>query len=420
MSEERASFLFTSESVTEGHPDKLCDQVSDAILDAILAKEVELQSKGYVSPSGMPADVNQVRCACETMATTGMVIVSGEIRTQAYVDVPTIVRDVVRSIGYDRAKYGFDCETCGVMNAIKEQSADIAMGVDQSYEAQHGQAADDTDKTGAGDQGMVFGYACNETKTLMPLPIYLAHRLSERLTAVRKDGICPSLRPDGKTQVSVRYEDGVPTQVEKVLISTQHAEDISIDELRAQLIEHVIDPVFNAECVTRAADMDIYVNPTGRFVIGGPMGDVGLTGRKIIVDTYGGMGRHGGGAFSGKDCTKVDRSAAYAARWVAKNVVAAGLADRCEVQIAYAIGMAHPVSVMVETFGTNHVPESSIEQAVGSVFDLRPGAIISRLDLRRPIYRLTSNYGHFGRELPEFTWEKCDRVDELKAACGLA
>lgn len=420
MSEECASFLFTSESVTEGHPDKLCDQVSDAILDAILAKEIELQSKGYVSPSGMPADVNQVRCACETMATTGMVIVSGEIRTQAYVDVPTIVRDVVRSIGYDRAKYGFDCETCGVMNAIKEQSADIAMGVDQSYEAQHGQAADDTDKTGAGDQGMVFGYACNETKTLMPLPIYLAHRLSERLTAVRKDGTCPFLRPDGKTQVSVRYEDGVPTQVEKVLISTQHAEDISIDELRAQLIEHVIDPVFNAECVTRAADMDIYVNPTGRFVIGGPMGDVGLTGRKIIVDTYGGMGRHGGGAFSGKDCTKVDRSAAYAARWVAKNVVAAGLADRCEVQIAYAIGMAHPVSVMVETFGTNHVPESNIEQAVGSVFDLRPGAIISRLDLRRPIYRLTSNYGHFGRELPEFTWEKCDRVDELKAACGLA
>ena len=420
MSEERASFLFTSESVTEGHPDKLCDQVSDAILDAILAKEIELQAKGYVSPSGSPADVNQGRCACETMATTGMVIVSGEIRTQAYVDVPAIVRDVVRSIGYDRAKYGFDCETCGVMNAIKEQSADIAMGVDQSYEAQHGQAADDTDKTGAGDQGMVFGYACNETKTLMPLPIYLAHRLSERLTAVRKDGTCPFLRPDGKTQVSVRYENGVPTQVEKVLVSTQHAEDVDIETLREALIEHVIDPVFDAEGVTRAADMDIYVNPTGRFVIGGPMGDVGLTGRKIIVDTYGGMGRHGGGAFSGKDCTKVDRSAAYAARWVAKNVVAAGLADRCEVQIAYAIGMAHPVSVMVETFGTNHVDESKIEHAVKTVFDLRPGAIISRLDLRRPIYQLTSNYGHFGRELPEFTWEKCDRVDELKAACGMA
>ena len=420
MSEERASFLFTSESVTEGHPDKLCDQVSDAILDAILAKEIELQAKGYVSPSGSPADVNQVRCACEPMATTGMVIVSGEIRTQAYVDVPAIVRDVVRSIGYDRAKYGFDCETCGVMNAIKEQSADIAMGVDQSYEAQHGQAADDTDKTGAGDQGMVFGYACNETKTLMPLPIYLAHRLSERLTAVRKDGTCPFLRPDGKTQVSVRYENGVPTQVEKVLVSTQHAEDVDIETLREALIEHVIDPVFDAEGVTRAADMDIYVNPTGRFVIGGPMGDVGLTGRKIIVDTYGGMGRHGGGAFSGKDCTKVDRSAAYAARWVAKNVVAAGLADRCEVQIAYAIGMAHPVSVMVETFGTNHVDESKIEHAVKTVFDLRPGAIISRLDLRRPIYQLTSNYGHFGRELPEFTWEKCDRVDELKAACGMA
>ena len=420
MSEERASFLFTSESVTEGHPDKLCDQVSDAILDAILAKEIELQAKGYVSPSGMPADVNQVRCACETMATTGMVIVSGEIRTQAYVDVPAIVRDVVRGIGYDRAKYGFDCETCGVMNAIKEQSADIAMGVDESYEAQHGQAADDTDKTGAGDQGMVFGYACNETKTLMPLPIYLAHRLSERLTAVRKDGTCPFLRPDGKTQVSVRYENGIPTQVEKVLISTQHAEDIDIETLRAALIEHVIDPVFEAEGVTRASDMDIYVNPTGRFVIGGPMGDVGLTGRKIIVDTYGGMGRHGGGAFSGKDCTKVDRSAAYAARWVAKNVVAAGLADRCEVQIAYAIGMAHPVSIMVETFGTNHVSEASIEKAVKSVFDLRPGAIIARLDLRRPIYQLTSNYGHFGRELPEFTWEKCDRVEELRAACDMA
>ena len=417
MSEEHSSFLFTSESVTEGHPDKLCDQISDAILDAIISKESDLQAKGYISPSGQPADVNQVRCACETLATTGMVVVSGEIRTQAYVDVPGIVRDVIRDIGYNRAKFGFDCETCGVINAIKEQSADIAMGVDQSYEAQHGQAEDDTDKTGAGDQGMVFGYACNETKTLMPMPIYLAHRLSERLTAVRKNGTCPFLRPDGKTQVSVRYVDGVPTQVEKLLISTQHAEDTDIETLRKALIDNVINPVFADEGVKVADDLEILVNPTGRFVIGGPMGDVGLTGRKIIVDTYGGMGRHGGGAFSGKDCTKVDRSAAYAARWVAKNVVAAGLADRCEVQIAYAIGMAHPVSIMVETFGTNHVPVSAIENAVTTVFDLRPGAIIDRLDLRRPIYRLTSNYGHFGRELPEFTWEKCDRVDELKAAC---
>ncbi len=419
MSETKNSYLFTSESVTEGHPDKLCDQVSDAILDAILAKEIELQEKDYIDPSGQMADVNQVRCACETMATTGTIFVSGEIRTRAYVDVDTIVRDVVRSIGYDRAKYGFDCDTCGVLNAIHEQSADIAMGVDESYEVQHGEDTDETDKTGAGDQGMVFGYACNETKTLMPMPIYVAHRLSERLTLVRKNGTCPFLRPDGKTQVSVRYIDGKPTQVEKVLISTQHDVNVGIDELRAALIENVINPVFEAEGITAAPDMDIYVNPTGRFVIGGPLGDVGLTGRKIIVDTYGGMGRHGGGAFSGKDCTKVDRSAAYAARWVAKNVVAAGLADRCEVQIAYAIGMARPISVLVETFDTNHVEELKIEEAVNKVFDLRPGAIIEKLQLRRPIYRLTSNYGHFGRELPEFTWEKTDRVDELKAACGL-
>ena len=419
MTDVKNSYLFTSESVTEGHPDKLCDQVSDAILDAILAKEIELQEKGYVDPNGMTADVNQVRCACETMATTGTIIVSGEIRTRAYVDVDTIVRDVVRSIGYDRAKYGFDCDTCGVLNAIHEQSADIAMGVDESYEVQHGEDTDDTDKTGAGDQGMVFGYACNETKTLMPMPIYLAHRLAERLTSVRKNDVCTFLRPDGKTQVSVRYEDGKPTQVEKVLISTQHADGISVHMLREALIRNVINPVFKEEGVVAADDMEILVNPTGRFVIGGPLGDVGLTGRKIIVDTYGGMGRHGGGAFSGKDCTKVDRSAAYAARYVAKNVVAAELADRCEVQIAYAIGMAHPVSIMVETFGTNHVPEADIEAAVREVFDLRPGAIIEQLDLRRPIYRLTSNYGHFGRELPEFTWEKTDRVDALKAACNL-
>ncbi|MDD6651424.1 MAG: methionine adenosyltransferase [Eggerthellales bacterium] len=410
------SYLFTSESVTEGHPDKICDQISDAILDAILQKEIELSEAGYISPSGVPADPKNFRCACETMTSTGLVVVTGEIRTEAYVDVQQIVRDTVREIGYDRAKYGFDCETCGVINAIHEQSADIAMGVDQSYEAQHGQQADEIDLVGAGDQGMMFGYACNETSTLMPMPIYLAHRLSERLTAVRKDGTLDYLRPDGKTQVSVRYVNDKPVQVEKILISTQHAEEVGIDQIRADLIAHVINPVLEAEGVKVADDLEIFVNPTGRFVVGGPMGDAGLTGRKIIVDTYGGMGRHGGGAFSGKDCTKVDRSGAYAARWVAKNVVAAGLAERCEVQIAYAIGMAHPVSVMVETFGTNTVPNEKIEQAVAKVFDLRPGAIIRDLDLRRPIYKKTAAYGHFGRELPEFTWEHTDRADQLKAA----
>ena len=413
------SYLFTSESVTEGHPDKICDQISDAILDAILAKEIELAKAGYVSPNGVAANPENVRVACETMTSTGLVVVTGEIRTEAYVDVQDIVRRTVKEIGYDRAKYGFDCETCGVINAIHEQSADIAMGVDESYEAQHGQNVDEIDKVGAGDQGMMFGYACNETSTLMPMPIYLAHRLAERLTQVRKDGTLDYLRPDGKTQVSVRYVDNKPTQVEKVLISTQHAEEVGVDQIREDLIANVINPVFEAEGVTRAADMEIYVNPTGRFVVGGPMGDAGLTGRKIIVDTYGGMGRHGGGAFSGKDCTKVDRSAAYAARWVAKNVVAAGLADRCEVQLAYAIGMARPISVMVETFGTNHVPEADIEAAVDKVFDLRPGAIIRDLDLRRPIYRKTAAYGHFGRELPEFTWEATDRADALRKACGL-
>ncbi|MGN0046656.1 MAG: methionine adenosyltransferase [Eggerthellaceae bacterium] len=410
------SYLFTSESVTEGHPDKICDQISDAILDAILQKEIELSEAGYISPSGVLADPKNFRCACETMTSTGLVVVTGEIRTEAYVDVQQIVRDTVREIGYDRAKYGFDCETCGVINAIHEQSADIAMGVDQSYEAQHGQQADEIDLVGAGDQGMMFGYACNETSTLMPMPIYLAHRLSERLTAVRKDGTLDYLRPDGKTQVSVRYVNDKPVQVEKILISTQHAEEVGIDQIRADLIAQVINPVLEVEGVKVADDLEIFVNPTGRFVVGGPMGDAGLTGRKIIVDTYGGMGRHGGGAFSGKDCTKVDRSGAYAARWVAKNVVAAGLAERCEVQIAYAIGMAHPVSVMVETFGTNTVPNEKIEQAVAKVFDLRPGAIIRDLDLRRPIYKKTAAYGHFGRELPEFTWEHTDRADQLKAA----
>ena len=421
MAEECSTYLFTSESVTEGHPDKVCDQISDAVLDAILAKEIELAAAGYVAPSGQPADPAQVRVACETMATTGMVIVTGEIRTQAYVDVPAIVREVLRDIGYDRAKYGFDCDTCGVLNAIHDQSPDIAQGVDESWEAQHGlDEGDPYERVGAGDQGMMFGYACDETPTLMPMPVYLAHRLAERLTEVRKNGTRPLLRPDGKTQVSVRYEGGRPVHVEKVVVSTQHAEEIAHDELRAHIVENVVKPVLEREGVALADDAEIHVNPTGRFVVGGPMGDAGLTGRKIIVDTYGGMGRHGGGAFSGKDCTKVDRSAAYAARWVAKNVVAAGLAARCEVQVAYAIGMAKPVSVMIDTFGTNAVPEADIMAAVDATFDLRPGAIIDALDLRRPIYRLTAAYGHFGRELPEFTWERTDKADELRKACGLA
>ena len=420
MAEECSTYLFTSESVTEGHPDKVCDQISDAVLDAILAKEIELAAAGYVAPSGQPADPAQVRVACETMATTGMVIVTGEIRTQAYVDVPAIVREVLRDIGYDRAKYGFDCDTCGVLNAIHDQSPDIAQGVDESWEAQHGlDEGDPYERVGAGDQGMMFGYACDETPTLMPMPVYLAHRLAERLTEVRKNGTMPLLRPDGKTQVSVRYEGGRPVHVEKVVVSTQHAEEIAHDELRAQIVENVVKPVLEREGVALADDAEIHVNPTGRFVVGGPMGDTGLTGRKIIVDTYGGYGRHGGGAFSGKDCTKVDRSAAYAARWVAKNVVAAGLADRCEVELAYAIGVSKPLSIMVDTFGTAKVAEDKIVEAVEKTFDLRPGAIIRDLDLRRPIYEKTAAYGHFGREDADFTWEKTDRVEELKAACGL-
>ena len=411
-----SSYIFTSESVTEGHPDKICDQISDAVLDAILAKEIELAEQGYISPSGAPADPSAVRCACETMATTGMVLVTGEIRTQAYVDVQAIVREVLEDIGYNRAKYGFDATTCGVLNAIHDQSADIAQGVDQSFEAQKGEAEDSYSEIGAGDQGMMFGYACNETAELMPLPIYAAHRLSERLTKVRKEGTLPYLRPDGKTQVSVRYENDKPVGIDKIVVSTQHSEDIDPKQLREDIIEQVIAPVF-ADLDLSYEGAEIFINPTGRFVIGGPMGDAGLTGRKIIVDTYGGMGRHGGGAFSGKDCTKVDRSGAYAARWVAKNVVAAGLADRCEVQIAYAIGVARPVSIMIETFGTNHVPQEEIEAAVEKVFDLRPAAIIDALDLRRPIYRKTAAYGHFGRELPEFTWEHTNKVEDLKAAC---
>lgn len=418
--QEPTSFVFTSESVTEGHPDKIADQVSDAILDAILAKEAALEAAGYVDPNGVPASLEQVRCACETLVTTGSVIVSGEIRTQAYVDVQQIARDVIRRIGYDRAKYGFDCETCGVINMIHEQSSDIAQGVDESFDAQAGRTTDPLDLIGAGDQGMMFGYASNETATLMPMPHYLASRLAERLAEVRHNGTLPYLRPDGKTQVTVRYEDGRPVAVETIVISTQHAPEVEdMDVIKADMAEHVIAPVMEAARIPWEG-ASLYVNPTGRFVVGGPMGDTGLTGRKIIVDTYGGYGRHGGGAFSGKDCTKVDRSAAYAARWVAKNVVAAGLADRCEVELAYAIGVSYPLSIMVDTFGTAHVPESSIEEAVKKVFDLRPGAIIRDLDLRRPIFEKTAAYGHFGREDADFTWERTDRVDELRVACGLS
>ena len=420
MAEEHTSYLFTSESVTEGHPDKMCDQVSDAILDAMLAREAELEAEGYVSPSGAKAKLSDLRTAVETFTTTGIITVMGEVRTQAYIDIDRVVRDVVADIGYTDDSMGFNAATCAVANYIHPQSADIAQGVDESYEVQTGSATgeDAYDRIGAGDQGVMFGYACKETSTLMPLPIYLAHRLSERLTAVRKNGTLAYLRPDGKTQVTVRYIDDAPVAVEKVLISTQHAEDVDVATIKADLIEHVITPVFEAEGVTWEG-AEVYVNPTGRFVVGGPCGDTGLTGRKIIVDTYGGMGRHGGGAFSGKDCTKVDRSAAYAARWVAKNIVAADLADKCEIELAYAIGVAHPLSIYVNTFGTNKVPESAIEAAVSQVFDLRPAAIIDALDLRRPIYRLTSNYGHFGRELPEFTWEATNRTEELRAACGL-
>ena len=408
------SYLFTSESVTEGHPDKMADQISDAVLDAILEKEARLESEGYVAPNGKPARLADVRCACETFLTTGTVIVAGEIRTQSYVDVQKIARDTIRRIGYDRAKFGFDCETCGVINMIHEQSPDIAQGVDGDYA--RADAEDELERIGAGDQGMMFGYASDETSVLMPMPAYLAQRMAIRLAEVRKDGTLPYLRPDGKTQVTVRYEDDRPVAVEAVVVSTQHAAEIEdMGIIEHDMIEHVIAPVLD-EVGISWKDASIYVNPTGRFVVGGPMGDTGLTGRKIIVDTYGGMGRHGGGAFSGKDCTKVDRSAAYAARWVAKNVVAAGLAHRCEVQLAYAIGVSHPLSVMVDTFGTGTVSERTLERAIGEVFDLRPGAIIRDLDLRRPIFSKTAAYGHFGREDPDFTWERCDRVDALREA----
>ncbi len=391
-----ARHLFTSESVTEGHPDKICDQISDAILDAIYAQDP------------------MARVACETTVTTGIVSVMGEISTNCYVDIPHVVRDVVRGIGYDRAKYGFDCDTCAVVTSIDEQSADIALGVDNSLERKGG--AQDADLAiGAGDQGMMFGYACDETAELMPLPISLAHALAKQLTAVRKDGTLDYLRPDGKTQVTVEYDaDNRPVRVDTVVISTQHSPDVSLERIREDMITHVVKPIIPTSLLDEKTRY--FVNPTGRFVVGGPQGDSGLTGRKIIVDTYGGMARHGGGAFSGKDPTKVDRSAAYAARYVAKNIVAAGLANRCEVQLAYAIGVAQPVSIMVDTFGTGTVSEELLSAVVPQVFDLRPAAIIQDLDLRRPIYRPLAAYGHMGREDLGVKWELTDRVDALKAA----
>ncbi len=393
-------FFFTSESVTEGHPDKMCDQISDAVLDACIKEDP------------------YSRVACETFTKTGFVMLGGEITTKAFVDFDHLVRKIVNEIGYDRGKKGFDGNTCAVISAICAQSPDIAMGVDAALEKKSGEMNDDDiEAVGAGDQGIMFGYACNETATLMPMPIYLAHRLCERLTKVRKDGTLPWLRPDGKSQVTIEYAYGKPKRVDTVLISTQHSDEISQEEIRAAVIENVIMPILPKDMVDD--DLKIFVNPTGRFVIGGPMGDAGLTGRKIIVDTYGGMGRHGGGAFSGKDCTKVDRSAAYAARWVAKNVVAAGLADRCEVQLSYAIGVARPLSINVETFGTGKIDDEKIAAIIDEHFDLRPGAIIRDLDLRRPIYQKTAAYGHFGREDADFTWEKTDKAAELKAAAGL-
>ncbi len=393
-------FFFTSESVTEGHPDKMCDQISDAVLDACLAQDP------------------YSRVACETAVKTGFVLLLGEITTKAFVNFDELVRKVVNEIGYDDARKGFDGHTCGVLSAICSQSPDIAMGVDAALEKKEGRMADsDIEAVGAGDQGIMFGYACNETPTLMPLPIFLAHRLTEQLTKVRKDGTLPWLRPDGKTQVTIEYAYGKAKRIDTVLISTQHSEDVSQEEIREAIIKYVITPVLPADMVDE--DLKIYVNPTGRFVIGGPMGDAGVTGRKIIVDTYGGMGRHGGGAFSGKDPTKVDRSAAYAARWVAKNIVAAGLADRCEVQLSYAIGVAKPLSINIETFGTGKIDEEKIAAIVDEHFDLRPGAIIRDLDLRRPIFRQTASCGHFGRELPDFTWEKTDKAAELRTAAGL-
>ncbi len=388
-----ARVLFSSESVTEGHPDKICDQISDAVLDAILSQD----------PMG--------RVACETCCTTGLVMVMGEITTSCYVDIPKIAREVILDIGYDRAKYGFDGQTCAIITSIDEQSGDIAMGVDKSLESKTGT---DENENGAGDQGMMFGFACDETPELMPLPISLAHRLSRRLTEVRKNGTLSYLRPDGKTQVTVEYEDDRPVRIDTIVVSTQHAEDISLEQIREDILREVVFPTIPEGLLDE--NTRYFVNPTGRFVIGGPAGDSGLTGRKIIVDTYGGYARHGGGAFSGKDPTKVDRSAAYAARWVAKNVVAAGLARKCEIELAYAIGVARPVSIMVDTFGTGVIADAEIEAAIEKVFDLRPTAIINRLDLRRPIYRALASYGHMGREDLGVSWEKTDMADALREA----
>ena len=388
--------LFTSESVTEGHPDKMCDQISDAILDALLAQDP------------------MSRVACETACTTGMVMVMGEITTNAYVDIQKIVRETVREIGYDRAKYGFDCDTCGVITAIDEQSADIALGVDKALEAkENSMSEEELDAIGAGDQGMMFGFASNETEEYMPYPIALAHKLARQLTKVRKDGTLTYLRPDGKTQVTVEYdENGKPFRLDAVVLSTQHDDQVSQEQIHKDIKKYVFDEILPAEMVD--ADTKFFINPTGRFVIGGPHGDSGLTGRKIIVDTYGGYARHGGGAFSGKDCTKVDRSAAYAARYVAKNIVAAGLADKCEIQLSYAIGVAQPTSVMVDTYGTGKLADDELVKIIRSMFDLRPAGIIKMLDLRRPIYKQTAAYGHFGRNDLDLPWEKLDKVDELK------
>ncbi len=388
--------LFTSESVTEGHPDKMCDQISDAILDALMEKDP------------------MSRVACETAVTTGLVLVMGEITTNAYVDIQKIVRETVREIGYDRAKYGFDCDTCGVLTAIDEQSADIALGVDKALEAKENKMSDEEiDAIGAGDQGMMFGFAANETEDYMPYPISLAHKLARRLTEVRKNGTLPYLRPDGKTQVTVEYdENGKPFRLDAVVLSTQHDEKVTQEQIHKDIKRYVFDPILPAHMID--TNTKFFINPTGRFVIGGPHGDSGLTGRKIIVDTYGGYARHGGGAFSGKDCTKVDRSAAYAARYVAKNIVAAGLADKCEIQLSYAIGVAHPTSIMVDTFGTGKLSDEKLVEIVRENFDLRPAGIIKMLDLRRPIYKQTAAYGHFGRNDLDLPWEKLDRVDTLK------